>query len=528
MSGKYTTGMAAQYGDGECIPVGVPLLSSQQQGNVPVAYEVVPAYQPRTAIRETRNETKYKDAWAAVLFAVMFGAVSYVGAANAGSALSSSTPPPSPAGGGGDGVNLTSAQLHRLFSIGAALLALGGFLSFGWLLVMIRLAERMIRVTLQLTVGMYFALAAVLFVKFHSAVPAAVCALFGAITLCYYYCVRRRIPFAGANLSVACSSVQEHRGTIGVAFLALALQFGWMVLWSACAFHVYHQNDGEVSCSINSRTGSNECTRKIAYGPYFGLLVSFYWGLQVFRNVSHTTTAGAVGSWWFRPQDTAVVGGALRRACTWSFGSICFGSLLVSILRALEQIAQNARGRDGEQNALACVLQCILGMIRSLLEWLNRWAFTYVGIYGYSFRVAGKAVFELFGDRGWTLIINDSLIENTLSLVALMNGALCAGVGVGLVTAEKSSFSAATSSSGSSSNVFVQAQITVAVVGFLIGIATCTVVMSVVESAVCTVFIAFAQDPNALRLSRPMVHHRLMQAYLSVHREILQRCGYVR
>merc|ERR1711988_2022292 len=79
--------------------------------------------------------------------------------------------------------------------------------------------------------------------------------------------------------------------------------------------------------------------RQISYGAYFGLLVAFYWGLQVTKNISHTVTVGAVGSWWFRPDDGNAVGGSLHRACTTSLGSICFGSLLVAVLRALEQLA---------------------------------------------------------------------------------------------------------------------------------------------------------------------------------------------
>jgi len=501
------------------IPIGVPLFGAGGQDSaVPMAnYAVVQPLKPTQVRGEVQNESKYRDAWAAVLFIVMFAAVAFVGLKNAGSALGGSTSAPTPAPSG-SGPSLTSAQLHRIFTIGATLLAMGAALSLCWLLLLIRLAERMIRVTLKLSAAMFLAIAAVLAAK-GAAIPAAVCALLGMLTLCYYYCVQGEIPFAGANLSVACEAVQAHRGTIGVSFLALVLQLAWMLLWILCAASIYRAN---APVCTNAQ---QMCERKVAWGPYFGLLVSFFWGLQVFRNVSHTTTAGAVGSWWFRPQDTAVVGGALRRACTWSFGSICFGSLLVAILRALEQMARNARKGGGEEGALACVLECILAQLRALLEWINRWAFTYVGIYGYSFAVAGQAVFDLFKTRGWTMIINDGLIENTLSLVALMNGALCAGVGVALVTAEKSSFQGAGLLDGG--DLLQQAQIAVAVVGFLVGLAMSTVVMSVVESAACTVFVGFAQDPNALRVGRPAAHHRLMLAYMARHRGVLVQCGYI-
>ena len=84
------------------------------------------------------------------------------------------------------------------------------------------------------------------------------------------------------------------------------------------------------------------------------------------------------------------------------------------------------------------------------------------------------------------------------------------------------------SSGAGQGSTLMQAQIAIAVVGFLIGLAMCTVVMSVVDSAVCTVFVCFAQDPNALRVSRPLVHHNLMQAYSLIHRDVLVQCGYVR
>ena len=57
---------------------------------------------------------------------------------------------------------------------------------------------------------------------------------------------------------------------------------------------------------------------------------------EVFVNVAFTTCCGVAAMWYFVPQNTSgVVKGALRRASTYSFGSICFGSLIVSILKTL-------------------------------------------------------------------------------------------------------------------------------------------------------------------------------------------------
>ena len=73
-----------------------------------------------------------------------------------------------------------------------------------------------------------------------------------------------------------------------------------------------------------------------------------------------------------------------------------------------------------------CILQCI----ESLIEYFNKWAFTYVGIYGYKFTTAGKAVITLFKQRGFDAIINDDLIGNVLSLAAIVVGLICAGLAV--------------------------------------------------------------------------------------------------
>lgn len=68
--------------------------------------------------------------------------------------------------------------------------------------------------------------------------------------------------------------------------------------------------------------------------------------------------------------------GAFKRAMTYSFGSICFGSLIVSVVQLLKQIAsiaQQSEATDG--NFLACFLwavaNCILGIVLWLIEYFN-------------------------------------------------------------------------------------------------------------------------------------------------------------
>ena len=62
---------------------------------------------------------------------------------------------------------------------------------------------------------------------------------------------------------------------------------------------------------------------------------------------------------------------------TTSFGSICFGSFLVAILQALRAIAQSAR-ENGDAQILACIAECILGCLASILEYFNKVRTTHV------------------------------------------------------------------------------------------------------------------------------------------------------
>jgi hypothetical protein len=120
---------------------------------------------------------------------------------------------------------------------------------------------------------------------------------------------------------------------------------------------------------------------------------------------------------------------SVHSALTTSFGSICFGSLIVALIQALRALANEAQN-NGDAGVLACIAECILGCIQSFVEYFNKWAFIYVGLYGYSYLEAGKNVITLFKNRGWDAIITDDLIGNVLFLVSIIVGAISGVVGI--------------------------------------------------------------------------------------------------
>jgi len=161
-----------------------------------------------------------------------------------------------------------------------------------------------------------------------------------------------RIPFASVNLLTACTAVKQNCGVIFVAYLYVIVAFGWSILWSIAFVGVYDQ----VIATVNGENTIN-------YGYYFLLFLSFFFTHQVIQNCTHVTVSGTVGSWWFSPEHSGCcsggVMGSVIRTLTTSFGSVCFGSLLVAILQATKAVAQAARGEDGG-SFLLCIAEVSL------------------------------------------------------------------------------------------------------------------------------------------------------------------------
>lgn len=118
-----------------------------------------------------------------------------------------------------------------------------------------------------------------------------------------------------------------------------------------------------------------------------------------------------------------------KRAMSTSFGSNCYGSLLIAVIQTLHYLADRSKlqaneDRDNLMTIIYCCLECILQMIGDLLEYFNRYAFAQVAIYGKDYFNAAKDTWHLCKSRGVDAIINDSLIGNVLGIGNLVTGLL--------------------------------------------------------------------------------------------------------
>lgn len=352
-----------------------------------------------------------------------------------------------------------------------------------------------------------FGLAMVISLLSGAIVGAIISAVFLAIMLCYARSAWPRIPFATANLVTAITAIRLNWGVVLASFVTLFVSFALLLTSLLAIGGVAKLNEVE-ECDDNG-----DCEIKHSGGGfYFLLLLSLFWMQQVMKNTIHVIVAGTVGTWWVEPEEASsclskgVIHSTIR-ATTYSFGSICYGSLLVAIIETLKAIAQSARENDEGNAILLCIVECILGCLQSILEYFNKWAFIYVGIYGYSYCEAGKNVFELFKARGWDAIIADDLVDMALFFVSLAVGLITGGIGALLFEATEDDWF---------ENVTAEAYIFF-IIGFFIGLFLSFILMNTISSAVNAVIVLFAEKPTEFDQNHNELSRQMREAWQQIY-----------
>lgn len=99
------------------------------------------------------------------------------------------------------------------------------------------------------------------------------------------------------------------------------------------------------------------------------LVFSFYWTSQVITYVTHVTLAGLFATVYFLNDGIKhPIWGSARRALTTSFGSICFGSLLIALINLVRFFLRVAQSNTDNPCAsfFICIIQCIVSCFAGL------------------------------------------------------------------------------------------------------------------------------------------------------------------
>jgi len=306
--------------------------------------------------------------------------------------------------------------------------------------------------------------------------------IFALLQLLWIYLVRRRIPFSATILRISVGVINQFPSVFTVSYGSIFVQFIFLLIWLVATSSILNrlQNSGNVGVAA------------------FFLLLSFYWTSQVIKNVVHVTVSGVFASWYFlypaaMPENPTQK--SLKRACGTSLGSIALGSLLVAIIRTFKHMLE--AGRGSRNGFVRCCLVCLLRCLDDLISFFNVYAYVHVAMYGSTYCQAARQTWALIKARGWDLLINDQLIDPVLFfgsfLVGVMTAAITALVGGAIMQ--------------------VQSWGVWTVAGFLVGFAIAICAMVVVESCVATLFVAFAEDPDALARTKAQEYQALNSAF---------------
>lgn len=318
-----------------------------------------------------------------------------------------------------------------------------------------------------------------------------------------------RIPFSVVMLQTSVDVSRRFGHVYLVSFIGgiIATALGAWFSVTLVAVYVKYEPGQNPACS----TGAGGCSEAKVIGLIVFITFAMYWITEWLKNTIHTTISGVYGSWYFCSNNMpkGVTRGAARRALTYSFGSISFGSLIVAIINMLRQACSIARQQEANSGNFAadialCLLQCIIGLLDWAVQFINRYAFSYIALYGQGYIPAAKATWTLIKDRGVDALVNECLIGPVFTMGASFVGYACALLAY-LYLIFTSPAYVSTDRFGhrciyANSEQNQDGAYTPVVVAFayLIGLQVCQIFVTPLSSGIDTIFVAAAFDPEVM------------------------------
>jgi len=357
------------------------------------------------------------------------------------------------------------------------------------------------------TVSLLFAASFVIFPKFWNFedknTGLMFCALLAVPALlmltCYCMCWRKLIDFTASILHAVTGVLQQHLGLCVVALVSLLFSVAWTILCATAVVAVsdrliknQHDCDTENPPRGKSIGAGSFCGPDYSIGLYALTFMIFAWGVTVFQNVGHTTNCGVFGRWYFN--KPASVASSLWVSLTTSFGSICFGSLIVAFISAVEATLRAFRSNNGRNTVTKialCLLDCLISCIRDMMEAFSYFTYVQVASRGLSFWSSARVTFTLCKWDNLFALVATTLVGNVCTLGSLMCGLLSGLVGYIL----GARFVPQDLSKDEVSNIHVVNIVS----AMILGVVTARTILNVLRSGFATIVVCWAENKEALR-----------------------------
>ncbi|KAG0533567.1 hypothetical protein BDA96_04G204400 [Sorghum bicolor] len=301
----------------------------------------------------------------------------------------------------------------------------------------------------------------------------------------YVMSVLDRFPFTMLVLQKAVRMVRELPDVMRIAYAFVLVMLCWMALWS---FGV----SGIVAFGIPNG------------GQWWLLLifsVSLFWTGAVLSNTVHVIVSGMVflvlihGGPAAATMPPKPLLKSLQYAVTTSFGSICYGSLFTAAIRTLRWEIRGIRSKIGSNECLLCCIDFLFHIVETLVRFFNKYAYVQIAVNGQSFNRSARDAWELFQSTGIeSLIAYDC--SGAILLMSTILGGLITGTCMGVWTYYKQSDKA----------------VMVGSTSMLMGMILVGLTVVVVESAVTSIYICYAEDPLLIQRWDPEFFEQMSEA----------------
>lgn len=331
-----------------------------------------------------------------------------------------------------------------------------------------------------------------------------------------------RIPFSAVMLKTS-GYISRHFGHMWLVsgiggFIGLALS-AWLSTTLVAIYVTFEPGRADKpNPSCKTRYG---CSSAKVIGCIVAATFAAYWISEWLKYTMYTTTAGIYGSWYFYAGKACgfpihATRGALRRATTYSFGSVSLGSLILAVINTVRQLCSIAQDKAREDDNIvgcvaACILGCIVQMIQAAAEFFNRYAYAHIALYGKRYIAAARDTQTMLNDRGFDAIANDCLVGPVISMGAVFVAYLCTLLSYLYLQFTKPAYN--------HNGKFTPLVMAFA---FVIGLQVCQIFMTPISSGVDTLFVGMAWDPQVMLYEHPEVAAELAEVYPDLGRRLQQ------
>jgi hypothetical protein len=277
--------------------------------------------------------------------------------------------------------------------------------AIGYLVLLERFVGFVVRIVIALTV-----LSSVAFIAVNAVILNVPFVIIGVLFLIYkcawYWFMRHRMQFAKRVVKSSIRALVRFGFQTALLIVTLSIiQTAWCALCVGAYFAV-------------------------TKGSGFEALVflSFWWGLEVIANVGHVTLCTALGRYFVTGEKTMLFG--VRNALTWSFGSICFGSLLVALLKLALYFFR--KWKKSKNPLVKWCGFCCFCCLNSLLQLFNTYAFVRVGLYNESYWGGAKFTAAMLKKKGLDVVAGNVLVRDLIGVGSSI-GSIVAGTTAALV-----------------------------------------------------------------------------------------------